>query len=149
MRVPLDYLVPIPGNANTTSGESKMIKRMPTHCGDETCPSCVVAGDFIFLAHHAGGFDSDDVVHQMEAAFDKLKSTLESVGASLDDMVQINLYLRSIEDFRPARDVFHEYFKDGFPARMASTTDFVDSACLCMLDGIACKKSISDSGESL
>jgi 2-iminobutanoate/2-iminopropanoate deaminase len=126
-----------------------MIKRMPTHCGDETCPSCVVVGDFIFLAHHAGGFSSDDVVHQMEAAFDKLKKTLESVGASLDDLVQINLFLRDIEDFRPARDVFFKYFKDGFPARMASTTDFVDLACLCMLDGIAYKKGISDSGESM
>ena len=126
-----------------------MIKRMPTHCGDETCPSCVVAGDFIFLAHHAGGFDKEDVVHQMEAAFDKLKGTLESVGASLDDMVQINLFLRDIEDFRRARDVFFKYFKGGFPARMASTTDFVDSACLCMLDGIAYKKGISNSGESM
>ena len=123
-----------------------MIKRMPTHCGDETCPACVVAGDFIFLAHHAGGFDSDDVVHQMKAAFDKLRGTLESVGASLDNMVQINLYLRNIEDFRPARDVFKEYLTDSFPARMALTTDFVDSACLCMLDGIAYKKGVSDSG---
>lgn len=26
-----------------------MIRRMPTHCGDETCSSCVVAGDYIFL----------------------------------------------------------------------------------------------------
>jgi 2-iminobutanoate/2-iminopropanoate deaminase len=125
-----------------------MIERMPTHCGDETCPSCVVAGDFVFLAHHAGGFDKDDVVYQMEAAFDRLKGTLESVGASLDDMVQINLFLRDIEDFRPARDVFYKYFNE-FPARMASTTDFVDSACLCMLDGIAYKKGVSSLGESM
>jgi 2-iminobutanoate/2-iminopropanoate deaminase len=85
----------------------------------------------------------------MKAAFDKLKRTLESVGASLDDMVQINLYLRDINDFRAARDVFFKYFEDSFPARMASTTDFVDSACLCMLDGIAYKKGTSDSGESI
>jgi 2-iminobutanoate/2-iminopropanoate deaminase len=121
-----------------------MIKRMPTHCHDETCPSCVVAGDFIFLAHHAGGFDSDDVVRQMEAAFDKLKDTLESAGASLNDMVQINLFLRDIGDFRAARDVFFKYFEDGFPARMTLTTDFVDASCLCMLDGIAYKKGIGD-----
>lgn len=120
-----------------------MIKRKPTHCGDETCPSCVVAGDFIFLAHHAGGFHSDDVVVQMEACFDKMKKTLESVGASMDDMVQVNLVLRYIGDFQAARDVFYTYFKNGFPARMGSTTDFVDSSCLCMLDGIAYKKGIS------
>jgi len=121
-----------------------MIRRMPTNCGDETCPSCVIAGDFIFLAHHAGGFHSDDVVVQMEACFGKMKKTLESVGASLDDMVQINLFLRDIGDFRPARDVFHKYFRNGFPVRMASTTDFVDSSCRCMLNGIAYKKGISD-----
>jgi 2-iminobutanoate/2-iminopropanoate deaminase len=108
----------------STGGQSTMVRRMPTHCGDETCPSCVVAGDFIFLAHHAGGFESDGVVVQMEACFDKMKKTLESVGASLDDMVQINLFLRDIGDFRPARDVFHKYLRNGFPARMASTTDF-------------------------
>ncbi len=117
-----------------------MIKRMPTHCGDDTCPSCVIAGDFIFLAHHAGGFQSNDVVYQMEACFESLKKTLESIGTSVDDMVQINLYLRDIEDFRRARDVFYKYFKNGFPARMTTTTDFLDSACLCMIDGIAYKK---------
>ena len=119
-----------------------MIIRMPTHCGDETCPACVVAGDFIFLAHHAGGFESNDIVYQMNICFEKMERTLKSAGASLEDMVQINLYLRHIEDFRPARDVFFKYFKNGFPARMASTTDFVDAACLCMLDGIAYKKGV-------
>ena len=121
-------------------GGIKVIKRMPTHCGDDTCSSCVIAGDFIFLAHHVGGFQSNNIVDQMEASFESLKKTLASAGASLDDMVQINLYLKNIEDFRPARDVFYRYFKNGFPARMSTTTNFVDAACLCMLDGIAFKK---------
>lgn len=124
-------------------GGIKVIKRMPTHCGDDTFSSCVIVGDFIFLAHHAGGFKSNDIVYQMEASFESLKRTLESVGASLDDMVQINLYLKTIKDFRPARDVFYKYFKNGFPVRMTTTTDFVDSSCLCMLDGIAYKAGVS------
>jgi 2-iminobutanoate/2-iminopropanoate deaminase len=117
-----------------------MIKRMPTHCGDETCPACVIAGDFIFLAHHAGGFQSSDVAVQMKACFEGMKKTLESAGASLDDMVQLNLYLKNLDDFSRARDVFVEYFKKGFPARMSSTTEFLDSACLCMMDGVAYRK---------
>jgi len=123
-----------------------MIKRMPTHySGDDTCPSCVVAGDFIFLAHHAGRLDSDDIVVQMRASFQRLQKTLESVGATMDDMVQIHLYLKNIEDFRAARDVFYEFFSNGFPARMGTTTDFLPPSCLCMLDGIAYKQGISDS----
>ncbi|MBI9012231.1 MAG: RidA family protein [Clostridiales bacterium] len=117
-----------------------MIKRMETNCGDDTCSSCVVAGDYIYLAHHAGGHDSDNIVYQMEASFESLGKTLQSVGASFDDIVQINLYLKNIDDFRSARDVFYKYFKNGFPARMTSTTDFVSDDCLCMLDGVAYKK---------
>jgi 2-iminobutanoate/2-iminopropanoate deaminase len=113
---------------------------MPTHCGDETCPSCVVAGDYIFLAHHAGGFDVDDVVHQTRITFDRVAETLASVGASLADMVQIRLYLRDTTDFRAAREVFFEYFQDGFPARMALTTEFIDPRCRCMVEGIAYRR---------
>ncbi len=113
---------------------------MPTHCGDETCSACVIAGDYIFLAHHTGGHASTNIVYQMEASFNSLKKTLESVEASLDDMVQINLYLKNIEDFRAARDVFYKFFKHGFPARMTTTTDFVNPGCLCMLDGTAYKR---------
>jgi 2-iminobutanoate/2-iminopropanoate deaminase len=120
-------------------GGVKMIKRMPTHCGDDTCSSCVVAGDFIFLAHHAGGHESNDIVYQMEASFNSLGVTLETVGATFDDIVQINLYLKNIEDFKLARDVFYKYFKNGFPARMSTTTDFVSPTCLCMLDAVAYK----------
>lgn len=116
-----------------------MIRRMPTHCGDETCSSCVVAGDYIFLAHHGGGQEKEDIIHQMRRTFEGMKNTLNSVGASLDDMVQINLYLRDISDFRVAADVFEEYFKNGAPARMTTTTEFVGKTCLCQMDGIAYK----------
>ena len=119
-------------------GAPNAIRRMPTHCGDDTCASCVVAGDTIYLAHHAGGHDKPDVEYQMRASFERMKQTLASVGATLDDMVQINLYLKNIEDFPKARDVFREYFsKDAMPARMSTTTAFVDPWCLCMLDGVA------------
>jgi len=34
-----------------------MLIKMPTHYNDDTLSSCVIAGDFIFLAHHGGGQD--------------------------------------------------------------------------------------------
>ena len=117
-----------------------MPKKMPTHCGDDTCPSCSIAGDFIFLAHHAGGFDQNDIQYQMKAAFESAKRTLASVGAALNDMVQINLYLKNLDDFARAREVFHDYFDKGhFPPRMTIQTEFLNSECLCMIDGVAYK----------
>lgn len=121
-----------------------MLKKMPNHHGDDTCSSCAVAGDFIFLAHHAGGFDKNDVKHQMRVTFESAKKTLESVGAALNDMAQINLYLKNLDDFDEAREVFYEYFdKDHFPARMTSQTNFLDAECLCMIDGVAYKPGCS------
>lgn len=116
-----------------------MIKRMPTHCGDETCPSCVVTGEFIYLAHHAGGFDKQEIAHQMRAVFESMKRTLASAGATLDDMIQINLYLKNKEDFDGAREVFFEYFNKEYPARMTTITEFLDERCLCQIDGVAHK----------
>jgi 2-iminobutanoate/2-iminopropanoate deaminase len=115
----------------------QIISRMPTHCGDDTCPSCVVAGDQIYLAHHAGGFDQDDVAHQTRCAFSAAAKTLASVGADLSDLVTVTLYLRDLADFRAARDVFAEIFPCGGPARMTATTSLLDPGCRCMIDGIA------------
>ena len=121
--------------------EQNNIKRLPTHCGDETCPSCVIAGDYIYLAHHAGGFEKREIRHQMRAVFERAKRTLAAAGATLNDMVQINLYLYDLDDFEGAIEVFDEYFDKGcFPARMTSTSKFLDKECLCMIDGVAYKK---------
>jgi len=117
-----------------------MLKRMPSHIRDDTCPACVIARDFIFLAHHAGGATSLDITGQMRATFERTQATLNSIGASLQDLVQINLYLRDLADFDAARAVFTEFFEeDSFPARMTLTTDFLDNGRLCMIDGVAYK----------
>lgn len=114
-----------------------MIQRMPSHCGDDTCAACVIAGDYIFLSHHGGGHEQDDIVHQMRKTLESMQDTLQTAGAGLDDLVQVNLYLKNIRDFRKAADVFREYFKNGVPARMTTTTEFIGDACLCQMDGIA------------
>lgn len=114
-----------------------MIQRMGNHYGDDTCSSCVVAGDYIFLAHHGGGQDVNDLAYQTRASLDSLQQTLQSVGATLDNMVQITYYIRSVEDFRKGADVFRDYFKNGAPARMTVVTEFVGENCLCQVDGLA------------
>lgn len=117
-----------------------MIKRMPTHCGDDTCSSCVVAGDYIFISHHGGGYDKNDIAHQTRKAIEAMEKTLKSVGATLDDVVQVNYYIRNVSDFRAGADVFREYFRNGAPARMTVVTEFIDPNGLCQIDGIAYKQ---------
>ncbi len=129
----------LPEGGKLTRSTPNGIRKLPTHCGDDTCSSCVVAGDYIFLAHHGGGQDTDDIVHQTRAAFESMMRTLASVGATLDDVVQINYYIRNLSDFRRGADTFREFFKNGAPVRTTVVTTFVNESCLCQIDGIAYK----------
>lgn len=124
---------------SSKKGDILMITKMPTHCNDDTCSSCVVAGDYIFLAHHGGGHEVDDIVHQTRATLESMAHTLSTVGATLDDIVQLNFYIKNVSDFRKGADVFREYFKNGAPARMTVVTEFIGKSCLCQMDGIAYK----------
>lgn len=60
-------------------------------------------------------------------------------GVTLDDVVQINYYIKNVSDFRVGADVFREYFNNGAPARMTVATEFLGSTCLCQIDRIAYK----------
>jgi len=118
-----------------------MIVRTPSHTGDETCPACIVAGGFVFLAHHSGGHEKTDAVFQAKASFNALDKTLRAVGSDLNHMVQLTLYLKRREDFPSVRNIFREYFGEGhYPARMTVFTNFINKNCLCMIDGIAVLK---------
>lgn len=114
-----------------------MLTRLPSHVGDDTCSAAVTAGDLVFCSHHGGGFDSDDAAHQTRAALEALRSTLDELGLPLASVIQVNLYLRRVEDLRAACDVFPEHFTDAAPARTTLTSEFVDRRRLVQVDAIA------------
>jgi len=116
-----------------------MIKKVPTQWGDDTYSTCVVAGDFIFLAHHGGGQEVNDIAHQVKATFENIMKTLATVDATLDDMVQLNFYIKDTADFSEGVEVFNEYFRNGAPARTTIVTEFIGASCLCQMDGIVYK----------
>lgn len=114
------------------------ITRLPSHVADPTCSAAVRAGDTLYLAHHAGGFDVPSYVHQTREALRALTRTLESAGASPAHVVQVTMWIREITpELRDAWDVFAEFFGDQPPARMTATTDFFDPVCLVQVEAIA------------
>ncbi len=99
----------------------------------------VAAGDFVFLGLHRGR--GDDFVTQLDNTFRYLEATLAEVGLTLADLVKVNVWLKQIEDLPTMEARFADYFApEKFPARMTSTTEFIDDDCLLMIDGIAYRK---------
>ena len=109
------------------------ITRIPT---PYSYSSAVAAGDFVFLGLHRGF--GDDFPSQFEDVFEGLKRTLAGVGLTPEHLVKVNVWLKNIEDLGDMEKRFNDYFeKNQFPARMTSTTQFVDTDCLLMIDGVA------------
>jgi 2-iminobutanoate/2-iminopropanoate deaminase len=99
----------------------------------------VAAGDFVFLGLHRGS--GDDFATQFEHTFEYMAQTLAEFGLTVADLVKVNVWLKDIEDLSEMEKRFFDHFEaDEFPARMTSTTEFIDDDCLLMIEGIAYRK---------
>jgi 2-iminobutanoate/2-iminopropanoate deaminase len=109
------------------------IKRIPT---PYSYSAAVVAGNQVYLGLHRGF--ADDFTGQCESTLEGIRNTLSQLGLGLDSLVKVNVWLKNVSDLPTMEKVFHNYFeKDGFPARMTSTTEFIDEDCLLMIEGVA------------
>src|SRR5262245_50993288 len=112
------------------------IQRVPT---PNSYSSAVVAGEYVFLGHHRGF--GTTFSEQFDSTFTNLKATLGKLGLTLNSLVRVNVWLKNIQDLPDMEKFFSRYFaQDEFPARMTSTTEFIDDDCLLMIDGIAYAK---------
>lgn len=109
------------------------IKYFPT---PHSYSTAVAAGDYIFLALHRGF--GDTFTDQLHSAVANLKGTLGKLYLGLDSLVKVNVWLKDVQDLPEMEKLFAQYFDvDHFPARMTATTEFIDTDCLLMIDGIA------------
>jgi 2-iminobutanoate/2-iminopropanoate deaminase len=109
------------------------IKRIPT---PYSYSSAVAAGDTVYLGLHRG-FGAT-FAEQHENVFEHLRDTLAELGLTLASLVKVNVWLKEIKDLPEMEKLFRNHFEvDQFPARMTSTTEFIDSDCLLMIEGVA------------
>ena len=113
----------MPRNAYVVPGNAKPIGSFP-HVRR--------AGDFLFVSGtssrrpdntfegvHIGpdGKRSRDIVAQTRAVILNIEKILVSVGASLDDVVEISSFLVSMDDFSGYNNTYSEFFGPEGPAR--------------------------------
>ena len=132
-------------NLNKVRDNNDMIKKVDLNKdNDFTFSSYVVAGDYIYTSHIGAVTDDEGnklttIEEQTEQSLKKLEDILQREGADLDDVVNTTVYLRHLQYFQGMREVYREYFTDGYPARMTATTDFIEDDCLVMIVAVAYK----------
>ena len=110
-------------------------------------PQGVRANGFVFLSALRGvtpgteRIEAADAEAQARQLFDNLKATLAGVGATLDDVVKVAVYMRDLQRDRPVFNaVWAQRFGDSPPARHAvevSDMGSPDGRTLFMVDVVA------------
>jgi len=83
----------------------------------------IIEGDFIFVAGQGctnpltGKLERGDARSETKQVFENIRAILQAAGASLDDVVKCNVYLRDINDFAAMNEVYATVFSAPFPAR--------------------------------
>lgn len=64
-----------------------------------------------------GTFETGDFTSQAELAFKNLKAVVEEAGGTLEDVVQVTIYLTDIRDTPKMNEVWKKYFSNPYPNR--------------------------------
>ena len=96
----------IPKNVHRTRGYSHAFK-----CGN----TIYVAGQIAF-DEEGKLVGEGDVVAQTELAYENLKRVLEAAGASISDIVMMNIYTLDLDGFNKTGEIRRKYFGKHFPA---------------------------------
>lgn len=60
-----------------------------------------------------------DIEAQIRRVFENAKAIVLAAGATLDDVVKVNLYLLDLAHFALVNKIMAEYFREPYPARAA------------------------------
>jgi len=76
----------------------------------------VISGQ-IPINPETGEIVKGDIRGQARQAIENLIAILEAVGATVDDVIKVTVYLKNIKDFEEFNRVYEEYFGHSKPAR--------------------------------
>ncbi len=103
----------------------------------------VKAGGFVFVSGQVP-MDPDtqemsygDIQHETRVTLNNIKRILEGSGASLDQVVKVNVYLADERDFAKMNEVYVEFFGKDRPARTTIGCKFANPVMKVEIDCIA------------
>jgi len=80
---------------------------------------------------------SDDVVDQMRRAIEIMKSALEDLGSSLEEVIMTRIFVHDVHDIDRVAVVHGEVFREIRPATTIVRVDFIDERILVEIEAEA------------
>lgn len=86
-------------------------------------PQAIIYKDMIYLSGQGAVNPSTNqlttgtIEKEARLALENIKIIMESAGSSLDNLLQVNVYLTDIREYARFNEVYRDYFNDPMPAR--------------------------------
>ena len=84
-----------------------------------------------------GAMIGSDAPAQTDRVLQNIKAILQAAGSSLDRVVRVTVYLKSMDDFSAVNKVYLRYFPDAFPARSSVEVSRLPLGALVEIDAVA------------
>ena len=110
-----------------------------------TYSQAVVAGNTIYVSGQlpidaqTGEFPEGGVKEQLVQIFKNLQYILEEAGYSFDNVVKTTVYLTNMGDFATLNEVYSQFYREPYPARVAYAVAALPKGALAEVDVIAVK----------
>lgn len=98
----------------------------------------VEAGDNVYISYCMKN-EGQSIENQINGAFDILSDRLETIGLTLESVVQMDCLFRDINDLSFLGEIIKERFHKKYPARKAYETKFIRDGIAFQVDAIAFK----------
>ena len=96
----------------------------------------VEADNFVFVSYCMDN-EGQSIENQIHGAFDVLEKRLESIGLTLESVVNMDCLFRDIMDIHVLGDIIKERFKGKYPSRKAFETKFLREGISFQVDATA------------
>jgi 2-iminobutanoate/2-iminopropanoate deaminase len=88
-------------------------------------------------ANDGGAVQGADIETHTKKVMEGIKRIVESGGGTMDSILQLNVYLVTMEHYEAMNTVYRTYFPNGGPARMTVAVAGIPGRSLLEINGIA------------
>lgn len=105
------------------------MKKTPIHPATAPLPAgpynhAIIANGFVFVSGQTPEYPGTDEVvpggikEQTRQVMENIQSILQAAGSSMGDVVKVDVHLKDLADFAGFNDVYGQYVKEPYPARI-------------------------------
>jgi 2-iminobutanoate/2-iminopropanoate deaminase len=106
----------------------------------------VRAGNFIYVSGQGpidaatNQFSIGTIEHEVHLVLTNIQRILAGCGATMQDVIKVNVYLRSGDDFQAMNSVYAQFFGESKPARTTIECKFANKEMKVEIDCVAYKE---------